>query len=807
MKTILTAWNNRSLAFKLTLLCCLPTLGLIGASGLYLSKLRDAVTISRTELDSMSALHAMVDLIGAQTQRQGAADPFAFDAATDVDGLYAKALAETAAQPHLADSHAQIQALAQAWPSLRERPSGDPAFGEHTHAALIALSTLRDESGLSYTPYSDSYHLLIGSSVHLPQALADLATLRADIQQRGDAGEDGRRQALRDTFRHEALAYVREMDKALALAADVPAAVRDTHAEIRTAAMHEATYADADALRGLEGRMGASATAAQQMLAAQSAQHLEAARSEMLLDAGVVALVLALIVAGCWYTVQTTVRGVRHAARVAAGVAQGDLDTVIAAHGRDEVGQLLDSMDTMQATIRRVVESQHEMAARHEAGMISYRCDDSAFPGGFGQMVRGTNALVASHIHVKMRLLDVMQHYAIGDLSVDMDAMSGERAVLTEAMHEAKRNLQAINVDIQRLADAAASGDFSQRGDTARYQFDFRSMVGSLNRLMDTTEGNLQALSEVLQGVARGDLSQSMEGEFHGVFADMRDDANTTIRQLADIVARIQEASGAINTAASEIAAGNSDLAVRTERQAANLEETAASMEELTSTVRQNAESARQANAHAGNASGVAVDGGRIVERAVDTMHQIEQSSRRIADIISVIDGIAFQTNILALNAAVEAARAGEQGRGFAVVASEVRALAQRSSTAAKEIKSLIEDSVAKITDGSALVGEAGTSMVNVVSAVQRVTEIMAEIAAASQEQATGIDQINRSVVQIDEGMQQNAALVEESSAAARAMEEQAQDLLRCVSVFQLAPSAPMDEEVRVRPHLELLRA
>ncbi|MEA0734562.1 methyl-accepting chemotaxis protein [Xanthomonas campestris pv. campestris] len=499
---------------------------------------------------------------------------------------------------------------------------------------------------------------------------------------------------------------------------------------------------------------------------------------------GIAALLISALLA--WLITRSLTAPLSQATRTAESIAAGNLHNDVHTTATDETGRLLQAMDKMQLQLRNLIAAQTDMAKRHDNGQISFRIDASAFPGDYGRMAKDTNLLVASHVAVQTDLARIMGRYAVGELSEDMQPLPGEKAVFSDTMSQVKLNLSAMNHEIKHLAQAAANGDFSARGDAERFQFDFRVMVESLNHLMSTADGNLQSLSSLLQSIAAGDLTARMSGEFRGVFAQMRDDANATASQLAQIVGNIQQSAVSINAAASEIAAGNQDLSQRTEQQAANLEETAASMEELTSTVKQNAESARQANQLAIGAARVASQGGEVVGKVVETMSGIEASSKKIADIISVIDGIAFQTNILALNAAVEAARAGEQGRGFAVVASEVRTLAQRSSGAAKEIKDLIDDSVQRVAEGSALVHTAGKTMGDVVASVQRVTDIMGEISAASQEQSAGIEQVNQTITHMDETTQQNAALVEEATAAARSMEEQAEQLTDAVAIFKI---------------------
>jgi methyl-accepting chemotaxis protein len=344
--------------------------------------------------------------------------------------------------------------------------------------------------------------------------------------------------------------------------------------------------------------------------------------------------------------------------------------------------------------------------------------------------------------------------------------------------------------EVAALVDKAARGDLEAQLDAEALEGFYRELGASINQLLATSSRAIKEIGALLARIARGDLSATIQTEYEGMLGQLRDDANATVLQLRQLVGQIQESTEAINTAAQEIAAGNTDLSSRTEEQASSLEETASSMEELTGTVKQNADHAREASELAGNAQTVAERGGSVVAEVVDTMGAIHRSSSKIADIIGVIDGIAFQTNILALNAAVEAARAGEQGRGFAVVATEVRSLAQRSAGAAKEIKGLISDSVEQVEAGSRLVDQAGRTMSEVVGAIKQVARIMGEIAAASREQSAGIEQVGLAVSQMDELTQQNAALVEEAAAAAESLEEQARNLAQAVAVFRLSETS-----------------
>ena len=458
-------------------------------------------------------------------------------------------------------------------------------------------------------------------------------------------------------------------------------------------------------------------------------------------------------------------------------ISNGNFSTSISLQPRDN-GSLLYTLKNLQNTINTFVSEQQLIARKHAEGFISFNMDTRKFQGTYAQMATEINALAQSHIAVTMSIIAIVSEYAKGDFSRDIERLPQEKAIITETIDEAKSALIRISKEIENLVNAGTQGDFSQRSNSQDFNFLFKEMLENLNMLMETCEVSFGDVLQISNALAQGDLTQIITNDYpDGTFNNVKNALNGTVGNLKALVGEIKESADTINTASQEIAAGNNDLSHRTEQQAASLEETAASMQELTSTVQANSENAKHANEMALASSDIARKGVAVVNQVVHTMEGINESSRKVVDIITVIDGIAFQTNILALNAAVEAARAGEQGRGFAVVATEVRSLAQRAAAAAGEIKALISDSVDKVEDGTALVARAGKTMEEIVNSIQDVTATIGQITAASSEQTAGIEQVNEAISQMDDVTQQNAALVEEAAAASEALEDQARNL------------------------------
>lgn len=471
-------------------------------------------------------------------------------------------------------------------------------------------------------------------------------------------------------------------------------------------------------------------------------------------------------------------------------ISNGDFTTEIDTQQGKRAEGMLQSMKSMQDVIHNFVNALSGMAQKHAEGWIYEQIDASKFPGTYGQIAQEINDLVASHVAVKMQVVDVVGRYALGDFSCDMDRLPGDKAKVTAAIDSVKSALLAINGEIKSLVQAGMQGDFSKRSHADQFQFVFKEILVDIDNLMSTCEHAFADTERVTQALADGDLTQTVTRNYPGTFGLVTEGLNATVGNLKNMIGDIKDASNAISTAAKEIAAGNNDLSSRTEEQAASLEQTAASIDELTTTVQANTHSAQQANRLAADASGIAEKGVDVVGQVVNTMMDINESSRRIEDIISVIDDIAFQTNILALNAAVEAARAGEQGKGFAVVAVEVRNLAQRATSAAGEIKRLIGDSVEKVSSGSQLVTQAGQTMEEIMNSIREVTNIMTKISTASIEQSSGIQQVNQAISQMDDVTQQNAALVEQAAASAESLEEQTNNLVITIEGFKVDASA-----------------
>ncbi|PKO88234.1 MAG: diguanylate cyclase [Betaproteobacteria bacterium HGW-Betaproteobacteria-12] len=556
--------------------------------------------------------------------------------------------------------------------------------------------------------------------------------------------------------------------------------------------------------------------------------------------AGLALLVTLLVAAFSYVFGRSITRPLAGTVRLADEIADGRLDNSIAISGNNEVTELLQALDKMQAGLKCRIDAErlaadatmrikvaldvtsNNVMVADPAGTIIY-CNAavlemmrqaesdirSVLPDFRADAILGSNFDRYHRQPAHQRnLLATLQGLHRSEMSI-----GGRHFVLTASpiINEQGERLGAVvewrdrtaEVEVERevagIIAAAVAGDFSKRLDHSRMSGFYRDLSAGINQLLEASSAALADVGAMLDRMSQGDLRQQIDGEYQGVLGKLKDDANSTVDNLQQIVLAIKGATDAINTAAKEIAAGNQDLSARTEEQASSLEETASSMEELTGTVKQNAQNARQASELAGAAQQVAVRGGEVVGQVVDTMSAIHRSSSKIGDIIGVIDGIAFQTNILALNAAVEAARAGEQGRGFAVVATEVRNLAQRSAAAAKEIKGLIADSVDKVEVGNRLVDQAGRTMEEVVGSIRRVANLMQDISEASREQSAGIEQVSLAISQMDEVTQQNAALVEQAAAAAESLEEQANALAREVAVFAL-PAQVMPALPAARP-------
>jgi len=477
-----------------------------------------------------------------------------------------------------------------------------------------------------------------------------------------------------------------------------------------------------------------------------------------------------------------------YAAEAVGKIAQGDLTIDLALRPSDN-SSLLYSLKNMQDSLRAIVaEIKNIVEAAAIRGDFSVKMNLNGKQGYTKELSDLLNSLSNVSETGLNDVTRVATALANGDLSQKITKdYPGVFGQTKNGVNSTVDSLTKIVEEIKAIVeDAAIRGSFATKMDMNGKQGYTKTLADLLNQLSNVTDTGLRDVVRVAQALADADLTQHISNDYPGLFGQTKDAVNTTVENLKTLVTEVKTSVDSIGTASKEIASGNTDLSQRTEEQASSLEETAASMEELTSTVKQNADNAKQANQLAHNASSVAEKGGAVVHEVVGTMSAINESSRKIVDIISVIDGIAFQTNILALNAAVEAARAGEQGRGFAVVAAEVRNLAQRSAAAAKEIKTLIDNSVEKVEIGTKLVDDAGKTMEEIVNAVKRVTDIMSEISAASAEQSQGIEQVNQAITQMDEVTQQNAALVEEAAAASESLQEEAQNLSRSVSVFKM---------------------
>ncbi len=477
------------------------------------------------------------------------------------------------------------------------------------------------------------------------------------------------------------------------------------------------------------------------------------------------------------------------AANITAGnLKQDDLNNE-AITASDELGVLLRSLNEARSKLATALSDEIAPVLQSaQKGDLTQRIDIQGKQGFYLELASATNELLEQVNQAINDTVSGLKALEAGQLDHRITTeYEGAFDVIKQTANNTAEKLDSVlNDETAPVLQAAQKGDLNQRIETRGKQGFYLQLASAVNELLTQMSQAINDTVAGLKALEAGKLTHRITTVYEGDFDAIKQANNNTAQKLAEIIGNVSATAEEVNTGSSEIAEGNNTLSARTQEQAAALEETAASIEEITGTVQQTADNSRQANQLATNARGQAEKGGEVATRTVEAMAEINSSSRKIADIIGVIDEIAFQTNLLALNAAVEAARAGEQGRGFAVVAGEVRSLAQRSAEAAKEIKVLINQSVASVESGSKLVDESSSALTEIVSAVSKVGDIIAEIAAASVEQTSGIDQINKAVAQLDAGTQQNTAMVEESAAASQMLNDQAINLRQQVAMFDL---------------------
>lgn len=548
-------------------------------------------------------------------------------------------------------------------------------------------------------------------------------------------------------------------------------------------------------------------------------------------------IMLLVICALCYLLIRNITIPIAEAVKFANTISEGDLSADIKPDSTDETGQLLTALQAMKTSLKKQVESEYlllENSNRLKQALNSatvnvmivelsskisfisnslnqyFKLNETSFREvvaafDVGKIITSEIGIILNDNDLKDTLLNLPENYSkfytIGSQTLLLKftpIVDNENEHVGTVIEWYNRTQEvAIENEIQNIVNASLNGDLSQRIDITDKSGFFERLSKGVNEMVNVSEHIIKDTAEVLSHMSHGDLTQSIKGDYKGSFSQLKDDVNGTINKLTIVMSEINTSANSVLNGAHEIFQGNTNLLQRTESQASSLEETASSMEQMTSTVQQNASNAQQANTLALGASDIASKGGEVVNKAVDAMAEITSSSKKIADIISVIDEIAFQTNLLALNAAVEAARAGEQGRGFAVVASEVRNLAGRSATAAKEIKGLIGESVTKVNEGSILVDKSGQTLKEIMQAFKKVTDIISEIATAGKEQAAGIEQVNNAINQMDQITQQNAGLVEEAAVASEAMGEQARNLNQLVGFFALDEGKNNDKTER----------